>query len=312
MLQILNVTLPFFALVFCGYLAARLSWLPTGSVASLNVFVLYFALPCMLFRFVSKTQPQDILDISLLGTWLLAGILCLGGSILGFMYLSDEPQEEAAFAGLSIAWSNWGYMGFALIPPLLGPDSLKPILAGGLVDLLVITSIALGLAGSAGGAHLSEALKAALLRVIKNPLVVSVLLGLSLSISGQKLPFAIEQFTALLGQTAGPVALFAIGASLFHPKVKPWRMDVMVIVWGKLFIHPFLVAVIGVYLFHLPRSQIHALTLMAALPVAGTVFVLAERSGANAERLAAAILVSTFLAFFSFATLTWMMGIKIH
>ena len=52
---IFAVTFPFFALVLCGYVAARSRLLPLDAVAGLNMFVLYFALPCMLWRFGSST-----------------------------------------------------------------------------------------------------------------------------------------------------------------------------------------------------------------------------------------------------------------
>ena len=48
MLSVLLITFPFFALVLCGYLAARRGVLPQPAIPGLNAFVLYFALPCML------------------------------------------------------------------------------------------------------------------------------------------------------------------------------------------------------------------------------------------------------------------------
>jgi hypothetical protein len=54
-LGILQVTFPFFALVLCGYLAARRRMLPLDAIGGLNTFVLYFALPCLLYRFGAGT-----------------------------------------------------------------------------------------------------------------------------------------------------------------------------------------------------------------------------------------------------------------
>ena len=55
MLSVLTITFPFFALVLCGYLAARRGVLPQPAIPGLNAFVLYFALPCMLYRFGAST-----------------------------------------------------------------------------------------------------------------------------------------------------------------------------------------------------------------------------------------------------------------
>ena len=61
MQDIVYVTAPFFALVLCGYLAARQKVLPESAIPGLNGFVLYFALPCMLFRFGASTLLNDVL-----------------------------------------------------------------------------------------------------------------------------------------------------------------------------------------------------------------------------------------------------------
>ena len=61
MLDILLVTLPFFALVLCGYVATRRGFLPQVAIPGLNTFVLYFALPCMLFRFGATTPIANSL-----------------------------------------------------------------------------------------------------------------------------------------------------------------------------------------------------------------------------------------------------------
>ena len=62
MQAILSVTIPFFALVLCGYLAAHRHVLPESAIPGLNTFVLYFALPSLLFRFGSGTPIFDLLN----------------------------------------------------------------------------------------------------------------------------------------------------------------------------------------------------------------------------------------------------------
>jgi predicted permease len=54
-LPLISVTFPFFALVLCGFIAARRGMLPMPAIPGLNAFVLFFALPCMLYRFGAST-----------------------------------------------------------------------------------------------------------------------------------------------------------------------------------------------------------------------------------------------------------------
>jgi malonate transporter len=75
MQPILAVTVPFFALVLCGWLAARGGVLPDSAIPGLNAFVLYFALPCMLLRFGMSTPLFELLNPALLAVYLLCALL---------------------------------------------------------------------------------------------------------------------------------------------------------------------------------------------------------------------------------------------
>jgi predicted permease len=313
MIPILNVTAPFFALVLCGYLAARFRMLPENAVPALNAFVLYFALPCMLFRFAAGTPFRDILNLPVFLAYMVAGLLTLAVSATVLRLAAGESLREATFAALAISWSNWGYMGIPLVPALLGQAALAPLIAAGMADLLVVISAALALAslGNHGRGSLRGACAGALMQSARNPLLWAVVAGSLFSALELSLPGPLDQLARLLGQAAGPVALFTIGVSLYRPSAPAWGRDVLAITGAKLLLHPCLAGAVAVLLFGLTRLEVQALILMAALPVGGTVFLFAERRGANAERIAAAILLSTALAFVSFSTLCWLLGIQL-
>ena len=75
MFDILLVTFPFFALVLAGYAATRRGWLDLQAIPGLNAFVLYFALPALLFRFGSTTPIAQLLDAAVFGVYLLVALL---------------------------------------------------------------------------------------------------------------------------------------------------------------------------------------------------------------------------------------------
>ena len=315
MLSILVATAPFFALIACGYAGARLRLLPDDAVPALNTFVLYFALPCMMFRFTLETPFAQIINASVFLTYAVAGLVTLTIFVFAYRFASRGALHDGAYPGLAVAWSNWGYMGFALIPAFLGKEALPIIVAGGMADVFIILSAGLALggagAGTGPGSNAPAAIaRGALLRVVKNPMIWAVVAGAVGSLLSLKLPAAPDQLVRLLGSAAVPVALFAIGVSLYRPGVPVLRADVMMITGGKLLLHPYIVGVIAVYLFGLTRLETHVLMLMAALPVAGSVFLFAERAGSNPQAISGAILVSTALAFVSFSALCWAMGVQ--
>ncbi len=80
-LTILMVTFPFFALVLCGYVAAYRRWLPMESIGGLNAFVLYFALPCMLYRFGAGMPVARLFDVAVVAVWLPCALLMVAATL---------------------------------------------------------------------------------------------------------------------------------------------------------------------------------------------------------------------------------------
>ncbi|MBX3634966.1 MAG: AEC family transporter, partial [Rubrivivax sp.] len=125
MQAILAVTVPFFALVLAGYLAARQQLLPESAIPGLNAFVLYFALPCMLLRFGMNTPVFDLLNPAVLAVYLVGALLIVFFTIA--VTLSERVQlKDAAFGALVAAFPNTGFMGVPLLVALLGPAAAGP------------------------------------------------------------------------------------------------------------------------------------------------------------------------------------------
>src|SRR6185295_2446634 len=101
-LAVLLVTFPFFALVLCSYVAVRRSLLPALAIPALNSFVLFFALPCLLYRFGATTPIAQSLDPSVLGVYLLCALLMVGVTV--WLSLSRRIRwKDAAFGALVAA-----------------------------------------------------------------------------------------------------------------------------------------------------------------------------------------------------------------
>ena len=125
MLEILRVTFPFFALVLCGYAAARLRFLPLEAIPGLNGFVLFFALPCMLFRFGSDTPIAQLLDAGVFFTYLFCVLVIVAFSIAISMNARIR-WNDASLGALVAAFPNTGFMGVPLLVALLGAQAVGP------------------------------------------------------------------------------------------------------------------------------------------------------------------------------------------
>jgi malonate transporter len=313
-LQIFFITFPFFALVLCGYLAARRGLLPLEAIPGLNSFVLYFALPCMLYRFGASTPIAQLLDASVFFTWLVCALVMVGFSVT--VSLNRRiGWNDASFGALVAAFPNTGFMGVPLLVALLGPVAAGPTIVTIVVDMVITSSLCIALSRLDGADEhgASKAVKNALKGVAANPMPWAILLGAVASAVSLQLPAPVAKTLGLLADSASPVALFTIGAVLARSQMLTaqgqaqalhWRDYVPVAVF-KLFLHPLLVLLVGASAIQLgvPLNPfaLTVLVLIAALPSASNVSMLAERFGADNGRIARIILVTTAAAFVTFS-----------
>src|SRR5687768_12829512 len=127
MQAILAVTVPFFALVLCGWLAARQRVLPESAIPGLNAFVLYFALPCMLFRFGLGTPLLELLNPSVLLVYLVCALAIVFFTIAVTIGVRVH-LKDAAFGALVAAFPNTGFMGVPLLVALFGTAAAGPVI----------------------------------------------------------------------------------------------------------------------------------------------------------------------------------------
>ncbi len=328
MQAILAVTFPFFALVLLGYVAVQRRMLPDSAIPGLNGFVLFFALPCMLFRFGANLPFSQLFDPVVMTIWLASALLLVALTIaLTLRRRAGAPgvtMKDAAFGALVAAFPNSGFMGFPLLIGLLGESAAAPVVACILIDLVVTSSLCLGLAQlrmpseTSTQQHPLASFARALRGAFTNPLPWAIALGACFGAFGIKLPTPIDDIVRMLGDTATPVALFTIGAVLWRARqhaTAPTPVSAFVpIALIKLLLHPALIfggALIANAL-GAPLSQFALLVLVlnAALPSASNVAILAERYGADNGRITRIIMVSTVLAFATFSLIAWAFGVR--
>ncbi len=315
-LHILLITFPFFALVLCGYIAARRGLLLQAAIPGLNAFVLYFALPCMLYRFGANTPVAQLLNGPIFLVYLLCALTMVSFAVA--VTLSKRINwNNAALGALVAAFPNTGFMGVPLLVALLGAQAAGPTIATIMVDMLVTTSLCIALSrlDNSGRAGARTAAKNALKGVASNPMPWSIMAGVTVSYFALQLPKPFTQTIGLLADAASPVALFTIGAVLARSQMTaaqptPWA-DYVPVALIKLLLHPLLVLLVGSSAIALgvplDRQSLTVIVLVAALPSASNVSLLAEKFGADNGRIARIILVSTVLAFFTFSLIVHLM-----
>ena len=298
MLDVLLQTLPFFALIGVGYGAGRTGFFTPEATAYLTKFVFYFALSAMLFRFSANLSLSDIFDWPFVLAYLW-GTLFVYLIATGVALLRRRGVEEAAVEAQCAVIGNVGFLGIPMLVLLLGEPAIGPVMLVLAVDLIVFGSlIVILITGSRDGRMSVGILRTVGLGLLKNPMIVSISLGLLVSASGLPLPTPVNAFLSLLGAAATPGALFAIGASLASKSAE----RVIVAGWlsfAKLVLHPLAVAFAAFVMLPVEPYAAGVMVTAAALPVAGNVYILAQHYGVAPARVSASILLSTAASIFT-------------
>ncbi|WP_050528251.1 AEC family transporter [Pseudorhodobacter aquimaris] len=305
MLPILLKTLPFFALIGLGYWAARVRFFTPEATAWLTKFVFYFALSAMLFRFASNLSLAQVWDARFVAAYLL-GCTVVYALAFGVARWRKVSVEEAAVEAQCAVIGNTGFLGVPMLVVLMGPQAAGPVLMVLAIDLIVFsTIITLIITGMRQGGMSFGMIKVLAIGLLKNPMIVSMALGLCWSTTGVAVPEPVNDFMALLGGAATPGALFAIGASLAGKSAE--RLAVAGwLSFCKLVLHPAAVAFAAIVIFHVDAEAAGVMIAAAALPVAGNVYILAQHFGVAPQRVSASILISTAV---SIVTVTIVMAL---
>lgn len=305
MVAVLLQTLPFFALIGLGYLAGRTGFFTEEATVYLTRFVFYFALSAMIFRFAANLSFGDVFSWDFVFAYLTATAAVYAVVTL-VAFLRGRGLEEAAVEAQCGVIGNVGFLGLPMLVMLLGERAIGPVMMVLAIDLIVFGSLIVILITGHRDGRLSPGVLASVARgLVKNPMIVSIVLGLSWSALEIPIAGPLNDFLVILGAAATPGALFAIGASLASKSAERFAVALWLST-SKLVLHPAAVALMALLVFDVDPYAAGVMIAAAALPVAGNVFILAQHYGVAPQRASAAILVSTAVSVITFsAVIAW-------
>jgi predicted permease len=249
----------------------------------------------MIFRFAANLTFAEVVDTRFIAAYLW-GSGFVYGIAMAVAYLRRRSAEEAAIEAQCAVIGNTGFLGIPMLALLLGEAAVAPVMMVLAMDLIVFGSlIVILVTGGRDGRMSAAVLGTVTIGLLKNPMIMSIALGLAWSASRLQMPAPAEEFLSILGAAATPGALFAIGASLATKSAE--RMVVAGwLSFAKLVLHPLFVAFAALYLFPVEPFPAAVMISCAALPVAGNIYILAQHYGVAPHRVSASILISTILS----------------
>lgn len=302
MLATLLVVLPIFALILAGWGARRLNVLGPHATRELNRYVVYLALPALLFDIMANADWADFWQPGFIGAFGLAGVLVFLLTLV-LRRRAGRGLADAAIDGLNAAYPNTGYMGFPLALLALGDWTMVPTTIATILTVCLFFAIAIVVieaALKAGGRRRDLVVKVAG-SLVRNPLLVAPALGALVPVLGLTVPAPAETFLKLLGSSASTCALVALGLFLAEKKAggSGDLRAVGLLVGFKLLLMPMLAWVLATWVFALPAPLVQITVLIAALPTGTGPFMLAEFYQREAAITARVILISTIISIFT-------------
>ncbi|MCR9256327.1 MAG: AEC family transporter [Alphaproteobacteria bacterium] len=308
MSTLISLTLPIFIVIGLGFFARKRAWIPESVVPGFNVYVFYFAMPALVISTIARQDPETLIQPAFFTAWFSTSLIMFGLSALILGLVFRERLDGMAIAGQTASVGNIGFLGLPLVLQAFGPEAAGPIAITLVSDLIFMLPLSiLILEFSKGGGAGWAAAGMALRRAVLNPFLLSIVAGVSLAFSGLALPGPLELMLDFLAGAAGPTALFALGITLGGKRVEGDRAPMAVLTCLKLIVHPalayFLMVSLGV-----TGLALQAGVVLAALPAAGNVFVIAEQYGVRVRRASAVVFLSTALAVVTMTVVIEAMG----
>jgi malonate transporter len=307
MADILNLALPYFGLIFIGFACGKTRGLPESGLAWMNFFLLYVSLPALLFRIMSETPFSELNNPPFLIATTLATVSAFVLAMVSGRIIGDLSLRKATMAGLAGAYGNIGYMGPGLALAVLGAKAAAPTALIFCCDSIFLFTIVPLLMALTDREHPSflHAIGLAARQIALNPLIMSAVLGALVAAFHIPLPTALDRTLLFLQNAAAPTALFVLGVTVaLRPFDRvPWEVPGVIAI--KLLIHPLIV--FGLMLLFGPFAQPWAATavLMAALPPALNVFVMARQNNTWIEPASVAVLIGTFASVVTLTSVMW-------
>jgi len=303
MLAVLSITAPIFILIGLGFLSVRIALVNRDQVRGMGTFVIYFALPSLVFKALAERSLSEVLNGPYLAAYAMASLSLFGIGLLLARRWRGQGLSSSAILAMGMAVPNSGFVGYPIAVMVIGPTAALAMALGMLVENLLMIPLALAIAeaGRQDGQGWTVVRETAL-RLLRNPLIIAIVLGLGMSLLELRLPVVPARVIDMLAAASAPVALFVIGATLNGMKIGGIAADLAQTSIGKLILHPLLMFAALSLVPGVDPMLMVAGVLFASAPMLSVFPILGQRFGLE-ERCAAALVGCTVLAFFSISAL---------
>lgn len=297
MASVFGLVLPFFGLIALGFVTARLTRQPVEALGWMNTFIIYVALPALFFNLLSKTPVEELTQwrfivATTLSTYIIFALMF----VIGILRTRGRIPESTVM-GLAAAYGNIGYMGPGLALLAFGEAAVVPVALVFCFDNtlhFVLAPLMMALASDDKDRPPAHILALGVVRrILLHPFILATIIGILAAVVEFRPPAPMQTLVNYLANAAAPCALFAMGVTLALRPLKRIPAEAGFIIPIKLTLQPVLAYVLVSWIGDFPPVWVYSAVLLAALPTATNVFVIAQQYHVWVERASAMVLMTT-------------------
>jgi predicted permease len=294
MQTLLDVIIPVFLVIGFGYVAVWRGYFPASGIDGLMKFTQGFAIPCLLFKAIANIDIAGSFSPALLFSFYSGAAICFALGILGARVLFKRDWEDCVAIGFCCLFSNSVLLGLPISERAYGADAL----AGNYAIIAFHSPFCYGLGITVmeiarnRGKSAATLVRSVLRTMFSNALVIGILLGLAVNLSGLSIPAVVDDALSLIIRAALPAALFALGGVLVQYRPEGDMKAIAMVCGISLLLHPAIMWTVGSAL-SVNREFFQAGVLTSAMAPGVNAYIFANMYGRAKRVAASAVLIAT-------------------
>lgn len=308
MSEVIGLVLPFFGLIFLGFLVARLTRQPLEALGWMNTFIVYVALPALFFQLLAKTPFEKLTEWNFILGSVFSTYVVFSLMFAASVFLSRGEIAQSTIKALAAAYGNIGYMGPGLALLTFGEQAAVPVALIFCFENIIHFAVAPMMMALSGGEKrpAPELILDVIRKIVLHPFIIATAIGVAAAYFQFRPPLPAERLLVYLSNAAAPCALFAMGVTLALRPLNRVPSEMLPIALLKLIVHPLLCYVVLSAVGNFSPIWLFSAVLLAALPTATNVFVIAQQYGVWVQRASASVLITTCLSVFTVTGLLYL------
>jgi malonate transporter len=296
--QIADLILPVFAVILTGWVVGYTGYLSRALSDALIHFAYNIAMPALLIVTIAQEPDHSLINGRFLVAFGGGSLLCFF-LVFGIMSIrSSRTLASRTMHGMAASMTNTGFVALPVLQAIYGQHAVLPAAIATVFVAVVMFPIAVILleVGRREGTRTTPMVTVK--HIVLNPMVISTLVGMLLSILGLRMPGPVKAYLRIFADALTPCALFAIGLGLSIEGLRANLGRASLLSAVKLVIMPLIVYGLSVALGLDPLYTIAAV-ICAAVPTAKTVYILAGEYHREEMMVASTVSLTTLASVFS-------------